>query len=535
MDLTTPTGLRRHLFGSVVAGLLGLAALMPAYADPQPGHVLQAVVNPEPAFLVSAHNPVGGALLVSSKIFEGLLTYDLEMNLQPALAERWEVAEDGLSITFHLRPGVVWQDGVPFTSADVQFTAMEIWKTMHPRNRVNMAHVTAVETPDELTAIFRLDQPVPFLLSILNGGESQVVPRHIYEGGDIATNLVERMPVGTGPFRLQEWRRGEAVILERNDLYWQDGRPYLDGIIFRIIPDEAARAIAFETGELEYGAFSPVAPCTAQRLASMPHLGVETRGYEFFGTIFMLELNLRNDILAHQQVRHALAHAIDRDFILDNIWCGFGTPTTGAIPPQLTAFYTDDVPSYPYDPAAAEALLDAAGFPRGENGIRFTMTHDPLPFGPNFMRSAEVVRQNLAEVGIAVDIRSQDTPTYLRRIYTDYDFDMSSTTLSALPDPTLGVQRLYWSENIVQGVPFSNGTGYSNPEMDAILVATQTENDPARRAELFRQMQRIAQTDLPIINLFVMHQSTVYDTRLHNHTTQADGYTSLADAYWQPN
>lgn len=533
--MTLTPSLRSRLLATAAAVLIGTAALSPALADPQPGHVLQAVVNPEPAFLVSAHNPVGGALQVSSKIFEGLLTYDLDMNLQPALAERWEVAEDGLSVTFHLRPGVTWHDGEPFTSADVAFTAMEIWKTMHPRNRVNMAHVTAVDTPDELTAIFRLDQPVPFLLSILNGGESQVVPQHIYDGEDIARNLVELSPVGTGPFQLQEWRRGEAVILERYDGYWQEGRPYLDGIVFRIIPDEAARATAFETGELEFGSFSPVSPCTAQRLGELDHIDIETRGYDFFGTIFMLELNLRDEVLAHREVRQALAHAIDRDFILDAIWCGFGTPTTGPIPPQLTEFYTADVPTYPFDPAAAEALLDAAGFPRGENGVRFAMTHDPLPFGPNFVRTAEVVKQNLADIGIEVEIRTQDTPTYLRRIYTDYDFDMSSTTLSALPDPTLGVQRLYWSENIVQGVPFSNGTGYSNLEMDAILVATQTENDPERRAELFRQMQVIAQTDLPILDLFVMQQTTVYDTRLRNHTTQADGYPTLAEAYWEEN
>jgi peptide/nickel transport system substrate-binding protein len=528
-----PRSLRKHVATAATAVLLAASAFMSASAEPQRGHTLTAVVNPEPAFLVSAHNPVGGVLLVSSKMFEGLLTYDLDMKLQPALAESWEVAPDGLSVTFHLRQGVKWHDGQPFTSEDVKFTTMKIWKELHPRNRVNMGKVTDVETPDAHTAIFRLSQPVPFLLSIMNGGESQVVPKHVYDGGDIGKNLVEKSPVGTGPFKLKEWRRGEAVVLERNADYWQAGKPYLDGITFRIIPDEAARATAFETGEVEYGAFTPVSPCTAQRLATLPHLGVETKGYEFFGTIFMFEINLKDEVLGKKEVRHALAHAIDRDFILENVWCGFGTPATGPIPPQLTEFYTADVPTYAFDPAKAEALLDAAGFPRKENGIRFSMTHDPLPFGPNFVRTAEVVKQNLAEVGIDVEIRTQDTPTYLRRIYTDYDFDLSSTTLSALPDPTLGVQRLYWSKNIVKGVPFSNSSGYSNPEMDAILEATQIENDKAKRAELFRQMQRIAQEDLPIIDLFVMDQATIFDKRLKNHTTQADGYPSFADAYWE--
>ncbi|MAY63531.1 MAG: ABC transporter substrate-binding protein [Rhizobiales bacterium] len=527
----TPQLLRKPLAMIAVAAIAASTALLPASAEPKRGGTLTAVVNPEPAFLVSAHNPVGGVLQVSSKMFEGLLTYDLEMNLQPALAESWDVADDGLSVTFHLREGVTWHDGEPFTSEDVKFTTMKIWKELHPRNRVNMAKVTDVETPDAHTAVFRLSEPVPFLLSVMNGGESQVVPKHIYDGEDVGKNLVEKDPVGTGPFKLKEWRRGEAVILERYDGYWQEGKPYLDGVIFRIIPDEAARATAFETGEVQYGGFTPVSPCTAQRLGTLENIGVETRGYEFFGTIFMFELNLRDEVLKDKKVRHALAHAIDRDFILENVWCGFGTPTTGPVPPQLTEFYTDDVPTYEYDPAKAEALLDEAGYPRGEDGIRFKMVHDPLPFGPNFVRSAEVVKQNLAEVGIELEIRTQDTPTYLRRIYTDYDFDMSSTTLSALPDPTLGVQRLYWSKNIVEGVPFSNSSGYSNPEMDRILEAAQTENDKGKRVELFHQMQKLAQEDLPIIDLFVMSQATIFDKRLKNHTTQSDGYPTFADAY----
>jgi peptide/nickel transport system substrate-binding protein len=524
---------RRRAGALATAALLASTVAMPSWAEPQSGHTLTAVVNPDPAFLVSAHNPVGGVLQVSSKMFEGLLTYDLDMKLQPALAESWEVAPDGLSVTFHLRAGVTWHDGQPFTSEDVAFTAMKIWKELHPRNRVNMAKVTAVETPDPLTAIFKLSEPVPFLMSVMNGGESQVVPKHIYDGEDVAKNLVEKSPIGTGPFKLKEWRKGEAIILERNDGYWQEGKPYLDGIVFRVIPDEAARATAFETGEVEYGSFTPVSPCTAQRLAELPNVDVETKGYDFFGTIFMFEINLRDETLAKKPVRQALAHAIDRDFILENVWCGFGTPTTGPVPPDLTEFYTADVPTYGFDPAKAEELLDAAGFPRGENGIRFTMTHDPLPFGPNFVRTAEVVKQNLAEVGIEVEIRTQDTPTYLKRVYTEYDFDLTSTTLSALPDPTLGVQRLYWSKNIVEGVPFSNGTGYSNPEMDRILEAAQTEPDKAKRVELFHGMQKLAQEDLPIIDLFVMKQATIYDVRLKDHTTQADGYPSFADAYWE--
>lgn len=510
-----------------------LAALAPASAAPKRGGTVVAVVVPEPTFLVSAHNPIGGVLEVSSKMFEGLLTYDLDMKLQPALAERWEVAADGLSIKLILRQGVRWHDGKPFTSQDVAFTVMKVWKTLHPRNRVTMAGITAVETPDEHTAILRLSGPAPYLPSILNGGESQVVPQHVYDGDDIARTLVEKPPVGTGPFRLKEWRRGTAIVLERNPDYWQQGKPYLDGMIFRIMPDEAARATAFETGEVQFGSFSPVSPCGALRLAKLPNVGVETKGYEFFGTRFLFEINLRNPILAERRVRQAMAHAIDRDFILENIWCGFGTKSTGPVPPQLKEFYTPDVPTYEFNPKKAEALLDEAGYKRGADRIRFRITHDPLPFGPNYARAAEVVKQNLRSVGIEVEIRAQDTPTWLRRIYTNYDFDLTSNTLSALPDPTLGVQRIYWSKNIVKGVPFSNASGYSNPEMDKVLEAAQTETDPAKRRALFFEMQKIAQRDLPVLDLFVLERATIFDKRLKNHTVQADGITTFADAYFE--
>jgi peptide/nickel transport system substrate-binding protein len=527
--------MKRSIFlrASFAAAVTTALATLPGatLAQPKSGGTLTAVVNPEPAFLVSAHNVVGGALQVSSKMFEGLLSYDLNMNLQPALAERWEVAPDGLSITFHLRQGVKWHDGRPFTSADVAFTAMKIWKQMHPRNRVNMAKLTTVDTPNASTAVFRLSEPAPFLLSVMNGNESQVVPKHIYDTDDIGKALVEKEPVGTGPFRFKEWRRGSAVIVEKNPDYWQKGKPYLDRIIYRVIPDEAARAVAFETGEVQFGSFGPVSAGNAVRLAKLPHLAIETRGYEWFGTRFLLELNTRRPYLADRRVRQALSHAINRDFILENIWFGFGQKATGPVPPTLKAFYTSDVPSYPYDPRKAEQLLDEAGYKRGPDGVRFKMVHDYLPFGQDFVRTAEVLKQNFKAVGIDLEIRAQDTPTFLRRVYTDNDFDMTSNTLSALPDPTLGIQRVYWSKNIAKGVPFSNSSGYSNPEMDRVLEAAQSERDPAKRKQLFVTMQKIAQTDLPVLDVFVMSFVTVYNKKLKNHTMQADGLTNFADAY----
>ncbi|MDP3342366.1 ABC transporter substrate-binding protein [Frigidibacter sp.] len=522
--------LDRLAVGALAAAATLLLAV-PSMAEPKRGGIVTAVVNPDPAFLVTAHNPIGGALDISSKIFEGLASYDLDMKLQPALAERWEVSPDGLTTTFYLRKDVQWHDGVPFTSKDVAFTLEKIWKVMHPRNRVVMSKVESVETPDDHTVILHLSSPAPYLLAVVNGNESQVVPQHIYDGEDVGARLVSETPVGTGPFKLKEWRKGEAIILERNPDYWQEGKPYLDGMIYRVITDEAARAAAFETGEIQYGVFGPVSPCTAQRLVNVEHLGVETKGYQFFGSRYIMEVNTRRPELSDKRVRQAIAHAVDVDFILENVFCGYGVKSTGPVPVELTEFYTPDVPTYPYDPQRAEELLDEAGYPRGADGTRFKIYHDPLPFGASYTRAAEVVKQNLLDVGIDVEIRMQDTPTWLTRIYTDNDFDLTSNTPSALPDPTLGIQRVYWSKNIIKGAPFSNGSGYSNPEMDEVLEAAANEPDAEKRKELFYRMQAIAQTDLPVIDLFVLQRTTIYDKKLKNHTMQADGYTNFADAY----
>ena len=188
-------------------------------AEPRRGGTLTAIVQPEPPTLVSALNAGAPTGVVSTNIFDGLFSYDWDMGLKPALATRWEVAADGLALTFHLRPNVRWHDGQPFTAEDVKFSLEEIWRKIHPRGRATFANVEAVETPDPLTVVLRLKQPSPVILGALNAYESQILPKHLYAGGDALANPLNLKPVGTGPFRFKEWVRGEHIILERNPDY----------------------------------------------------------------------------------------------------------------------------------------------------------------------------------------------------------------------------------------------------------------------------------------------------------------------------
>lgn len=513
------------------AVLLGASVAVLAQ-DPVRGGTLTMVVQPEPPTLVSAFNSAAPIGVVSTKILEGLLAYDFDMNPKPVLAETWKVNADGKTITFNLRKGVKWHDGRDFTSADVQFSVMKVWKELHPRGRSTFAKVTAVETPSPHVAILKLSEPSPYLMSALTSYEGQVLPKHLYEGTDIAQNPYNSKPVGTGPFVFKEWQKGNFIVLDRNPAYWAAGRPYLDKLVLRVIPDASARAAAFETGEVQLGGFSPVPLSDVKRLQAGGKFDVETRGYEYLAPMFLMEFNLANPWLKDRKVRQAIAHAIDRDLLVKTVWFGFGTPATGPVPSVLTQFYTADVPKYPFDPKRAEQLLDEAGFKRTGGGPRFKLVHDYLPYGADYQRTAEYLKQALGKVGIEVELRAQDTAAFLKRVYTDNDFAFTINFFYALPDPTIGVQRIYWSKNVKKGVPFSNASGYSDPEVDRMIEAIQVEHDKRKRRELINAFQRKVTEDLPVLDLFETRFFTLASKKVQNHTSTAEGvYASFANVW----
>ena len=375
--------------------------------------------------------------------------------------------------------------------------------------------------------------PAPALLVALDGYNAQIVPKHVYQGKDFATNPALQAPVGTGPFRFKEWKKGQYVEMVRNEDYWNRGKPYLDGIVVQFVTDAAARAVALETGSAFYGPFSPVPASDVARLEKNPQLGFETAGYAVFAPMQLIEINNRQAPLGDPRVRQALRHAINLDFIVKNIWFGFGAPATG--PLQATSpYYLAGLPQYEYDPAKANRLLDEAGFKRDAAGNRFTLRILHGASGET-ARTAEYLKQAFARIGVQAKLETGDVGAAIRRVYGDNDFDLYINSMFLSADPTIGVQRLYWSGAIRKGVPFSNSSGYSNPELDKIWEQTQVEPDPAKRKALFAEMQKIVQNDLPIIPLLESKYFTVYNRKLHDHTVTADGpYGSFADAYLVP-
>ena len=511
--------------GLLLAAPTVLRAQQPA--QPQRGAVLTAVHWPEPTVLNTAVNSGFAAAFISTKLLEGLVEYDRKGKPVPQLAESWSISPDGLAVTFHLRSGVKWHDGSAFTSDDVKFS-VEIWKKFHSRGRLIYANVTQIDTPNPLTVTLHLSHPAPAIMASLNSFTSPVMPRHIYEGKDFLSNPASQRPIGTGPWLFKEWQRGSYIILDRNPNYWQPGRPYPDRLVVRYLPDPAARAAVLETGEAQLGVRTPVALNDVRRLAALPNIGTTTDGYEYFAPIVTTQFNNARPPFDNVLVRKAVAFAMNRELIVRNVWFGLGKVATGPIA-STSEYYTADVEKHPYDPKKAEALLEQAGHKKDAAGVRLKLTYEVSPLGSEYLRLGEVLKQELARVGIAIELRTQDNASSSRRLYTDYDFDFFTAYIATYADPQLAV---YWSKNIIKGVPFSNASHYANPEMDRLLEAVQVENDASKRMVEFHQIQKIAARDLPIFPLLELQQLTLFDKKVHDHTTTFDGPFSNLAPIW---
>ena len=513
---------RLFLFPWIAAALLAATVATPAAAQ-QAGGTLVMVINPEPANLASHLSSGAVTQMAATKVYDGLLEYDLDLSPIPSLATEWAVSDDGRTITFNLREGVKWHDGKPFTSADVQYSIMEVLKNLHPRGNQTFRFVQAVETPDPMTAVLKLDQPYAPLMQALSADESPIVPRHLYEGTEAATNPYNNKPVGTGAFVFKEWVRGSHLVFDKNSDYWRSGRPYLDRLVIRFIGDASTRVAAVEKGEVHVAANGTIPSEEIRRLDGLDHVTVQLRGHEAYSPIMMFEINNRRPPLDQAKVRKALAHGLDRRFIIDNIFAGYGKIATGPIPSTHTRYYTSGVYEYDYDPEKAERLLDEAGLAPDAEGVRFEITHDMGPFRVELRRMGEYVKEALSEIGVRVNLRLEDVPTYLRRVYTDYDFDLTSTWFISLADPAMGVQRIYWSKNIRPGVSFSNASGYANADADQLWEQAAAEVDDAKRAELYRQVQTIVVDEIPVIWLMEMPDAVASNTKVHDLFTSPQG------------
>ncbi len=489
------------------AGALG-AALAPisrlSFAQtPRAGGRLVVAAESEPRNLNPAIVASNAVFHIAAKVIEPLaeMSYTGNGGLEPRLATAWSGSSDGRSITFTLREGVSWHDGKPFTSADVAFSAIEVWKKLQNLGRVVFKDLEAVDTPDAKTAIFRFARPTPLQL-ILNAlpGLSSVLPKHLYEGTDINANPANARLIGTGPFRFAEYRQGQFYRLDRNPNYWDKGKPYLDSIVFRVLPDRGAVAAAIEANEIQLAPFSTVPLGDLKRIGAVKGVVVTGKGYEGLTYQLTVEINHRRKELADARVRRAIAHAINRKFVVDTIFLGYATASNGPVPKFDKQFHLADAPTPDFDVKRAEALLDEAGYKRGTNGMRFALNILPAPWFEQTRQFGDYLRQALRTIGIDARIVGNDAPAHIKAVYTDHAFDLAVGSPVYRNDPAISTTILYQS-GLPAGVPFSNQYGYASKAMDDIIARAAVTVDPAQRAALYRDFQKIAGAEQPIVHV----------------------------------
>jgi peptide/nickel transport system substrate-binding protein len=523
---------RRH-FLQTAGGLLVLSAIpLRAMAQTAGTNTLIAATTQVPRHFNGAVQSGIATAMPSTQIFASPLRYDDNWKPQPYLAQSWEVSSDGLTVTLHLVKDVLFHDGHALTSEDVAFSIMAI-KANHPFQTMLEA-VDKVDTPDPLTAVIHLSHPNPALLLAMSPALMPILPKHIYgDGQDIKTHPANLKPIGSGPFKLAEYKQGEYYTLEKFDKFFIPGRPKLDKIVMRLVSDENAALVSLERGDVNMLPFV-ASVRDIDRLQKVQSLFVTDKGFAGIGPINWLAFNTKKKPLDDERVRQAIAYAANRDFIIGKLMAGKAAPATGPIAPG-SPLYEPNVETYKVDYAKAAALLDAANYPKGADGSRLSLTIDYIPGADEQQRNiAEYLRSQLKRIGINLEVRAApDFPTWAQHV-SNCDFDLTMDTVFNWGDPIIGVNRTYLTSNIRKGIIWSNTQQYSNAKVDQLLQTAAVETSPEKRKELYSEFQKIVVSDVPIYFVNVTPYYNAFNKGLAALPTTIWGVMSpLDELYWE--
>jgi peptide/nickel transport system substrate-binding protein len=447
-------------------------------------------------------------------IFDALVRFKTGFEIVPNLARSWTISSDGLTYSFELE-SANWQDGKPLTSDDVKFTLEEVSSKFGPRFNSAGKFIDRIDTPNPHSVVIHLKRPFgPFLFSLACEQNAAIMPAHLLRGTDLLKNPAAlSAPVGSGPFKFVEWVRGGHIGLARNPDYWRKNEPYLDRVVINIMPDSAARILALRAGEVDFIVPDYVPLSAVQQLEKNPQ--VTMREVSYPGSDIII-LNNKNEFLSKPAVRQALLISMDRQFIHDKVFYGLGAVPRSSFDTRLWAYDrgVDYLKMYPYDPAKAAQMLDAAGVKAGPDGTRFTMRLLFEIAKPEWLPAAQALQRFWGAVGVKVTLEGAERPVILKRVYSDYDFEATLQTYSTLGDPALGIARTYVTESIAKGTTFNNVSQYSNPEVDKLFDAGRDAHTQSERQRNYDKVQEILARDLPVLNLHQQPQYAVGSARL---------------------
>jgi len=510
----------------------GVFAAEPNAGTPSPGGELVVSSYLSPSQLNPAIQSGIATALPGAQIFAGLLRFDNEWNPQPYLAEKWEISKDGLSVTLHLVKDAVFHDGVPITSEDVAFSIMTV-KALHSFKSM-MASVKRVDTPDPHTAVICLAKPHPVILLAMSPAFLPILPKHIYGSVDkVKGHPANIKPVGSGPFKLEAFVPGKEIRLIKNKNFFIKGRPYMDRLTIKLVPNALEEGLGMETGDLHMKmSFQDLNELNYLR--SLDDIVVVKNGFKGIGPIYWLAFNLQKKPFNDVRVRKAIGYAIDRKFIVDTMFKGEGVLETGPISSN-SPFYSPDVNLYKQNFEKANRLLDEAGYPRDEKGKRFSFRITYSPESRNNQKITEylswVFLRNLGVKGI-ID-HPENFEDWTKKV-SNWDFDMTVADVFNWGDPVIGVNRTYQSSNIRKGVIWSNTQGYSNKKVDALMEQAGSELNFKKRYALYKEFQQIIIDELPVYPLFQPFFAMAYNKNLGGANQSIWGLmTPLDTVFWK--
>jgi peptide/nickel transport system substrate-binding protein len=413
----------------------------------------------------------------------------------PDLAESWEVSDDALEYTFHLRDAQ-FSDGSPVTAQDAVFSLTRLRDDPESVQAAVYQIMESVTAPDDRTVVIKLSEPSsPFLATLAMFSAAIVPQKAVTELGE----TFGTSPVGAGAFRLKEWRRGEVVALERNPNYWEEGLPKLDGVEWHVVVDDNTRILKAEAGELDAAIgvpFNRISDLEANPEIDV-HLDPSTREDH-------LLLNHENEWLANKSVRKALNMAIDVDSLVNVVTFGHGVPANSYVPAGAL-YYNPENPSYPYDPEQAKKMLEAEG------ASDISLSYVVGAGNKVNEQIAIMVKEQLGQVDVNVDIQKVD-PGQIWDMFVAGDYDVAAA---------------YWTNDIIdpdQKSTFSLGmdenlnyyTRYENQEVADLVAQGRIELDPAKRREIYYKIQAIAKDDVHWIDLYYAPYCNISRTNVHD-------------------
>lgn len=490
-----------------------------AEGEPRRGGTLTAAFSADPAGFDPVRGPSGMSHVVMEQVYSTLMSLTPDNEVEPDLAKSYELSDDGLTYTFKLREGVTFHNGDPLTSEDVKFTFDRLREPDSGYSYGSqIATIERVEAPDPLTVVFRLSEPTaPFLVYMAFPGSS-IVPKKLVESG---YNLNSN-PVGSGAFKFVKYEPKNVISFVRNPDYYESGKPYLDGMEWRIISDTAALTTAMVSGGADFTNVVP--PQDWNRMKGTSSLVTESVVGSSFNWLLP---NNSVEAFDDPRVRQAISYALNRESLVNGAFFGLATAILGGVVPEWSWASAPDVEftGPKGDPAKAKALLAQAGYPDG-----FSTSMTIASSFPNLMAMAPIIQQDLQKVGIKAKIGTVEIPRYWDEVWGTSNFDITTMYwVSPLVDPDDFLYNNYHSKMPI------NVQKYGNPRMDSLLDQAKSTPDQAERKQLYAEIQRLSMEDMPIVPLVNGWVLFAYTDKLQGFKPTRTGLIkNIRDAWLEP-